>query len=345
MWQLVNRTPFEATGTFARDAAGAEFWCSAVVAEFVPRDQRVCILVPKVQTRLVPEFSGAEADVLAHDADLAPFRPQTDVIVLGDAIAADGRPAAELPVALSLGKLSRQLRVTAPARLVRGFWGWQREEGDPVARVATGWEMALGGRDPFAEEDDGDGICPDNPPGKGWSRNLGRAARGDMIELSQIRHAAADDEADPLQLLAGPAGMGFVHPAWGGRARFAGSYDEEWRAATAPLLPADFDSRFYQAAPSAQVYPGDVLGGEPVTLTGMREEGPWSFRLPQIVMAQDCRIAGRTETTRMRLVSVQIDAGAGRLRMVWNAATRCTGRDHRLERTVLRLVQMNGVGA
>lgn len=339
MWDLVNHTPFAVDGALARDRRGAEFWCSAVVATFATEGHQPCRHVPGDTVRLVSEFAGPDGTEMHHDADLTPFRERADILLAGDAVAPDARPVERIEIGIHLGKLSRRLEARAPSWLVKGRWGWQREQGDAVARVATGWQMALGGCDPFSEMPQE--FCADNPVGKGWTRNFGRAARGDRLEMPQLCRPL--EQVDPRQPLPDPAGLGPVHPAWHARSRHAGSYDQAWRDGPAPLPPEDFDARFYQAAPDEQVYPGDLVGGEPVSITGMHEDGPWSFRLPQIVLSQDCRIAGKTDSTRLRLVSVQLDAAAGRLRMVWNGATRCTGREHRLERSTIRMVQMSGV--
>ncbi|MFD1881575.1 DUF2169 family type VI secretion system accessory protein [Paracoccus pacificus] len=343
MWDLTNDTPFAATAGFARDARGAEVRCSAVVAVFEPVDQHTCRQLEAGDPRLVPIFGGKDAAALLHDADLVPFRPNTDIIITGDAVAPGGRKAPWIDIGLDIGKLSRRLQARPAAVLRRGRWGWKVEpEETGIDRLAIGWDVALGGRDPFAPDQD-DALCPDNPVGKGWSLNLSRARSGDSIAMPQLIRAGEDIQPDkPMPT---PAGTGLVHPAWPVRGRHAGTFDAAWQRNVAPLLPADFDPAFHQAAPADQVYPGIMAGGERVTITGMHEEGAWSFRLPQVVMAQTCRIGGATDTARMRLISVQIDAAQRRVRMVWNAATPCTGRDHLLERTALLVVQMSGIRA
>ncbi len=60
-----------------------------------------------------------------------------------------------------------------------------------------------------------------------------------------------EDPADPLLRwgqIAAPAGFGFVSPDWEPRASLGGSYDETWRRERMPLLPGDFDRRFFNAA-------------------------------------------------------------------------------------------------
>src|SRR5690606_38106709 len=77
-----------------------------------------------------------------------------------------------------------------------------------------------------------------------------------------------------------PAGFGFVGPHWEPRARHAGTYDEAWQQARMPLLPTDFDRRFFNAVPADQTAPGFVRGDEPVVIANASPE-PWlRFRLP-----------------------------------------------------------------
>jgi hypothetical protein len=64
------------------------------------------------------------------------------------------------------------------------------------------------------------------------------------------------------------------------RAQYAGTYDESWQRQRAPLLPADFDDRFYNIAPIDQQldrYPA----GETITLVNMTPRGHESFLLPE----------------------------------------------------------------
>jgi hypothetical protein len=61
--------------------------------------------------------------------------------------------------------------------------------------------------------------------------------------------------------------------------RFGGTYDQRWLDEEFPLLPADFDPRFYNAAPEDQQLAA-YRPGETVRLRGLTAEGDTRFQLP-----------------------------------------------------------------
>ena len=49
-----------------------------------------------------------------------------------------------------------------------------------------------------------------------------------------------------------PMALGPVGRGWRPRLSYAGTYDQHWIDEVFPFLPADFDDRYYQAAPEDQ---------------------------------------------------------------------------------------------
>ncbi len=72
----------------------------------------------------------------------------------------------------------------------------------------------------------------------------------------------------------GPLGRG-----WQPRLAYAGTYDQRWQDEVFPFLPADFDDRYYQAAPEDQQidFP---KGGDELVLVNLTPEGRARLRLP-----------------------------------------------------------------
>jgi hypothetical protein len=64
--------------------------------------------------------------------------------------------------------------------------------------------------------------------------------------------------------------------------QFAGTYDAAWDRDRKPLLPHDFDRRFFNAASAGLVAPHHLLGNEPVVVIGVAPEGRVAFELPAI---------------------------------------------------------------
>ena len=49
-----------------------------------------------------------------------------------------------------------------------------------------------------------------------------------------------------------PMAFGAIARSWPPRLKYAGTYDQNWIDNVFPFLPADFDERYYQAAPEDQ---------------------------------------------------------------------------------------------
>ena len=115
------------------------------------------------------------------------------------------------------------------------------------------------------------------------------------------------------------AGFGFVGPEWSPRSALAGTYDAAWEADRAPLLPVDFDRRFFNAAAPGLVAPAYLRGDEPVLVRGATKEGTASFSLPGVPpprvrleprQGPDVEIAAVLDT-------VVVDADARRVHLHW----------------------------
>jgi hypothetical protein len=120
-----------------------------------------------------------------------------------------------------------------------------------------------------------------------------------------------------------PVGFGFVGVEWQPRAGFAGTYDEAWTKHRAPLLPKDFDRRFFSAASEGLVAPGYLRGDEGVQAFGVTPEGKWEFRLPG-VEPPTVTIAlrfGEDVLLGTNLDTVIVDADARQLTLIWRAFT------------------------
>src|SRR6185437_6864632 len=75
-------------------------------------------------------------------------------------------------------------------------------------------------------------------------------------------------------------GFGFIAPNWQPRLALAGTFDVAWDRTRKPLLPKDFDRRFFNAASPGLVAPGHLRGDEPVVTIGASPHGRVAFHLP-----------------------------------------------------------------
>lgn len=266
------------------------------------------------------------ATALLRSTDLAPHKTGTDVSVLGESHAPGGVPAPSWLAGVRIAdRLDRQLRVTGPRRwtprvaMVRkgplGLGGrearldeWDLTEPEPVLSVPLTWSLAAGGK-PLGVADD---RAPDarNPLGIGvlderlsaWDRDYPAA----QIE-------PADAPLDATRAAAEPAGFSLVPPWWPHRLRHAGTYDDAWRDTRHPLLPTNFDDRFWQAAAAGMVIEPWLDGGEPFTLTNLHPvHAELSGSLPRMRMVVRVHQPGQAAQDReLALDGVQFDMREG----------------------------------
>lgn len=207
---------------------------------------------------------------MLHQSDIVPEKAGTDVTFLGSSHAPDG-PAAQWSCGLEIGPVRKMLHVSGPRHwqpVIRAArWpfrrddevtGWDLAPPRPTGSVAIDWRLAAGGHDAFRVSD----PDADNPIGCG---RVGpqETWRDQLVPAAQI---SAEPAVAPTDA---PAGLGPIPPFWRLRARHAGTYDEAWQSNRHPLLPGDFDPRFWQCAPEDQIIRPWLRGDEGYRLTNL----------------------------------------------------------------------------
>lgn len=340
MWQVKNTTPFETKGYFVRDRDGVEHWVTVVRASFsATADGLVSIADEQKPVRLAPEYTDDTALELKSESDFVPFKTKVDFTVSGRACLPDMHNFKTIIASLSIGSLHKRAAMSGERRLKRHNGRFVIVDDEAASEVDLSWRNCLGGSDVVSRNGGDVTVNPANPVGRGWTEYWSRLPEGAEIALPLIE--AADQRIDPTKALPSPFGFGPVQPHWTPRRNYVGTYDDAWHRQRAPLLPEDFDERFYQSAPADQQL--DIKGGETITATNLHPDGPFSFRLPQLIFDTATQIGTERHEGRMRLISVGFDTRTKHLDMVWNAHTRCSGRDTDVEGSTVRLRQMAGV--
>jgi hypothetical protein len=221
------------------------------------------------------------------ESEMIPFKPRTDVLLVGQAHAPYGRPQKHVDVALMVGPVGKQIRVFGERR-----WSF-KDLRDPMPLVAgpteftempLTWDRAFGGIDEKA------GTRPDVPAFRPWyaANYIGKGFCGarTIESIDERPLPNLEDPRDPIRAWdtrPRPAGCGHFPRNSEPRVRYGGTYDEKWKAERAPLLPLDFRFDYYNAAdPELQVQ-GYLKGNE----RGMLENvtpggGRIDFMLPCI---------------------------------------------------------------
>jgi hypothetical protein len=195
-----------------------------------------------------------------------------------------------------------------------------------LKRIPLTWENAFGGQDTSQSTPEKAVLEPRNPIGTGFGKPLKKD--GDRLRLPNVEN--------PDQLIRGygtpvtPCGFGFTSPNWQPRAALAGTYDERWDKTRKPMLPLDFDLRFFNAAAPGLVAPTYLQGNEDVVLLNLAPVPRVAFRLPSIP-SPVCRVVLRGQPDRelpTNLDTVIVNTDERQLIMLWRAYAFTAGGPH-----------------
>lgn len=250
------------------------------------------------------------------EPQIAFFKQATDIVMLGCAHAP--RPGTtRMQVGIRVGPVQKLVDVVGTRRLVKRSGVVQVSDPEPFETMPLVYERAFGGWDRRAADPSEHRCEMRNPVGLGF-RN--RALGGDddvmLPNLEQPGHPFQSyGDAPP------PAGFGFIAPNWQPRLAFAGTYDQAWDRTRKPLLPQDFDRRFYNSASPGLIAPGYLRGNEPVVTIGASPHGRVAFHLP-CPAAPVCivELRGRNRISLQTVLdTVIVDMDLMRVTLQWRA--------------------------
>lgn len=275
MWLLRNETPFAAESTWTRDERGAEFWLVAVRACFIiAPDGRQLLAENQTEVQRTAVFSGDPLySGLLRDNDFVLHKDGTDVLVEGRAYARGRQPAAQCRVRLAVHTIDKSVDVLGERPLSYRWNGLAIAKPQPFLDMPLVWERTYGGWDRKGDKDDWE---PSNPAGTGFA-----------TDPSHLHDMAAPNLEYPDAPYRGPksgrpASFGPVAQHWQPRIRYAGTHDQRWRETRDPLVPDDFDRRYFRCAPPDQQTRSPLIGYEEVKLWGFTSDSLLSFVLPRI---------------------------------------------------------------
>jgi hypothetical protein len=312
---LRNHTPFPAQSLFLTDEDGVPQFVALAQGSFAIGPDGVKPLDEQPAPNLAGEWHGDPAETSPRlEPQIAFVKPGTDVVLLGHAHA-PSRGAVEVAVGIKVGPVSKVARVVGDRILVRRSGATVISPPQPFEQIPLVYERAFGGWD----RRDADPVrhrCEmRNPVGTGF--RVDTPGGDDEVRLPNIE--------DPERAFRGygdtppPVGFGFLAPHWHPRAAFAGTYDAEWDRRRKPLLPSDFDRRFFNAASPGLVTSRYLQGGEPVVVIGASPEGRLVFELPALAPPA-CMVAlrgRRSVAVAMNLDTVIVDMDRRVLTMGW----------------------------
>lgn len=325
MLEIRNHTYFETGLAPALGKDGLEYAVLAIKGTFDLPD-------PAAPSEDEPAFAEVQQPVLPADEhygepgfssvkyemDSCLRKPGTDVVLVGSA--RPQRTARRIDVGLQVGPARKVVRVFGDRRWERNLGRWRLTEPEPFDEMPLVWERAFGGRDETHEKEKKHAVEARNPIGTGFV-----AGRGSEL----LEDLALPNLEDPNDLITGwkdrpePAGFGFVGRHWQPRVALAGTFDEAWEKERCPLLPADFDDRFYNGAPRGLVTRGHLQGGEPVRVVNASPRGEIRCTLPTRRFEVTAQIKDDLLEYPVVLDTVIVEPDEQRLVLTWRATIPC----------------------
>jgi hypothetical protein len=333
--KLHNDTPFSAEIFEQLNPSGELVQCIAVRGTFRIIDDAYLELSDEQAPFLwTDEYHEDPKDAgLLQQADFIAYKPATDITVRGftyaphgvvqsswltgvRVCAADGRVIIEKVLRAHGPRSWRRIKSKDPAfgRNVNTAppLDFALTLAEPVKRVPLQWQYSAGGqyRDGVEIRFDLRNPIGAGPPG--WDGDVSRD-----LYPAPLFEAVEDPVSDPAQVYK-PQNMAPIHPAWSERLRHAGTFDEVWKTERWPLLPQDFEYRFYNCAASDLIAEPWLEGGEFFDLLNLSpQHGKLTFCLPtvRLVVEHDTGLK-----KRLRLDGVHIDTEHETVALTWRTA-------------------------
>lgn len=316
---MTNLTPFAAQELYLADPEGRDLLVVVVKATYDIRAGRaLSVAEEQVPVDVAGTYYGDPATTaIRYEPEIAPFKVATDVVLVGHAYS-PGAP--QVDVGLQVGPVSRVVRVFGDRVWTSslGFLGPSNPV--PFETMPITYDRAFGGWDTSPEDDAKHTVEARNPVGVGFhpSRHSVFEEGSPLPNVEDPRSLIRSFQDTPA-----PAGFGFTGPSWMPRASFGGTYDDTWVAERMPVLPEDFDPRFYNAASVGLIAPGLLRGDENVAIVNASPDGRLQFALPGEPPPR-CTVASRTggeEELEMELDTVILDTDASQTYLLWRGRT------------------------
>lgn len=298
--------------------------------------------------RLTDEYYDAgdpEWSTVQHESELAPYKPATDVVVIGKAYAPRAASTQQMRIGVLVGNSQKILMVTGDRRChFRDGELPLFSDPDPFTEMEIRYERAYGGRDEMSIPDV-PFIYPRNAMGTGVAlRNRKEVVDG--LALPNIEDP--QDLLTPDRLLFGepdrwhlqplPQGLGWRQRTWYPRSALIGSYPPFLDPGTVTaeeqmgIVPRDhvalakqsrlkpLVARFNNGASLGMVFP-NLDGDESIALAGLSPDGMIRFALPGETPRILLDIGLGEQEPQPVLHTVSIRSDDREFDLIWRAST------------------------
>jgi len=261
-------------------------------------------------------YPDAEESSYKYEPQVALTKAGTDVVLIGHACHSE--PVREVVVRLTVGSLKKTAIVFGDRYWTKSLGSISKTEAIPFERMPLVYERAFGGWDRSQGDESKHSFEPRNPVGTGYRSRDGKFEDG-------VRLPNVEDPSVPIRDYydtPAPTGFGFISHGWQPRLSYAGTYDERWSQERIPLIPIDFDVRYYNAASPGLVTAGHLRGDEPVLVENASPMGTLRFNLPG-TSAPVCTVVTVGKNRRVlqtMLDTVIINTDENFVLLIWRAS-------------------------
>ena len=282
MFISANDTPFLAE-TFVSQDKNCSKACTVVVrASFDVGVDGACRPAENQSPFVFADahYGDAADTAVRVETDFVPVKPRCEVLLDAMAMVSQGQKATTVEVALLGQSLDKRAIVTGERRWIATAFGLQASRPMPFTAMPLAWHLTFGGTDRTSSNPSSHRSDPRNPIGRGYlETRSGAASEGTLLpcvehprSLLKSRHGRPE-----------PIGFGPVPRFAAARVRFAGTYDQHWMDHVLPFLPADFDDRYFQAAPEDQ-HVDTLAEGAAFLCLNMSPSGRFLVHLPPMAV-------------------------------------------------------------
>jgi len=333
MLDIRNQTPFDSAVIPCIDKEGYEHATVVIKGTFDIANNNVVLPISEEQVPIVhvDEYYGEPGkSSIRYGSDSSMIKKGCDVVLIGHAYT-NGADRKTVDVSLQVGPLRKIIRVFGDRQWTNSLGSWGIVGPVPFDKMPLIYEKAFGGKDDSHSDKFMHKTEQRNPVGTGFCIS-GNKQKLEGMPLPNLE--------DPNVLIKSwkdkptPTGFGFIGSDWMPRKQYVGTYDAGWLKSKCPLLPNDFDDKFFNNANPGLTSSEYLEGGEPVKVLNASKDGDLSFNLPQTCIEISMWIKGEKKKHVPNLDTVIIEPDEQRVIMLWRATIQCN-RDFLYIQTVL----------
>ena len=322
MLKIKNHTALTAEIIPGLDKNGFDYASLIIKGNFVlnPANQNLILSNQPAELVRVDKYYGEDnKSSVRYESDTAILKVATDIVLNGHAYVPDAKPGQMVDVGLQVNDINVSYRVFGERHWQKNGLNWDISQPQLFDRMPLIYENAFGGVDVSTLDDEVVQYSEFNPLGKGFVGNKKSPVEGLLLPNIENPQALISQYSDRPA----PCGYGFISRSWQPRIQLAGTYDKNWETTRQPLLPLDFNEKYFNAAHPALITPALLTGGELISLKNLSKFGDIRFVLPAWTTPVKVTVKGRSKSIQPVLDTVVIEPDINNVSLTWRVTMPC----------------------